>query len=98
MARAYGADPAAVLRRPGHRLVRFVATAAGGIPEVVEDGKTGLLVPPRDPRALADALHVLLTDEARARSLGAAGRRRFLASFSAAHMVEETLKTYAEAP
>jgi glycosyltransferase involved in cell wall biosynthesis len=75
-----------------------VATAAGGIPEVVEDGKTGLLVPPRDPRALADALHVLLTDEARARALGAAGRRRFLASFSAAHMVEETLKIYAEAP
>jgi L-malate glycosyltransferase len=73
-----------------------VATAAGGIPEAVEDGKTGLLVPPRDPRALADALHALLTDEARARAMGAAGRQRFLDRFSAAHMVEETLKTYDE--
>jgi L-malate glycosyltransferase len=73
-----------------------VATAAGGIPEAVEDGKTGLLVPPRDPRALADALHALLTDEARARAMGAAGRQRFLARFSAAHMVEETLQTYHE--
>jgi glycosyltransferase involved in cell wall biosynthesis len=75
-----------------------VATAAGGIPEAVEDGKTGLLVPPRDPRALADALQALLTDEARARVLGAAGRERFLARFSAAHMVEATLQTYAEGP
>jgi glycosyltransferase involved in cell wall biosynthesis len=74
-----------------------VATAAGGIPEAVEDGKTGLLVPPRDPRALAEAILALLTDEPRAHALGAAGRRRFLESFSAAHMVEETLKTYTEA-
>jgi L-malate glycosyltransferase len=74
-----------------------VATAAGGIPEAVEDGKTGLLVPPRDPRALAAALLALLTDEGRAQAMGAAGRRRFLQRFSAAHMVEETLKTYDEA-
>ncbi len=75
-----------------------VATAAGGIPEAVEDGKTGLLVPPRDPRALADALHLVLTDEVRRRALGSSGRERFLAHFSAAHMVDETLKTYAEGP
>ena len=74
----------------------IVATTAGGIPEAVEDGQTGLLVPPRDPRALAEALTVLLTDEGRARALGAAGRQRFLARFSAAHMVEETLKIYDE--
>jgi glycosyltransferase involved in cell wall biosynthesis len=74
-----------------------VATAAGGIPEAVEDGKTGLLVPPRDPRALADALLLLLTDEAKARALGSAGRARFLARFSAEHMVDATLQTYAEA-
>ncbi len=74
-----------------------VATAAGGIPEAVEDGKTGLLVPPRDPRALAEALLALLTDERRAQAMGAAGRHRFLERFSAAHMVDETLKIYAEA-
>jgi L-malate glycosyltransferase len=73
-----------------------VATTAGGIPEAVEDGKTGLLVPPRDPRALADALFALLTDELRARTLGQAGRQRFLARFSAAQMVEETLEAYGE--
>jgi glycosyltransferase involved in cell wall biosynthesis len=75
-----------------------VATAAGGIPEAVEHGKTGLLVPPRDPRALADALHLVLSDEGRRRALGAAGRERFLARFSAAHMIDETLQTYAEEP
>jgi glycosyltransferase involved in cell wall biosynthesis len=75
-----------------------VATAAGGIPEAVADGQTGLLVPPRDPRALADALQAVLTNEDRARTLGEAGRARFLARFSAAHMVEETLSTYAEGP
>ena len=73
-----------------------VATTAGGIPEAVDDGKTGLLVPPRDPRALADALFALLTDEARGRALGRAGRERFLARFSASHMVEETLEAYGE--
>jgi glycosyltransferase involved in cell wall biosynthesis len=73
-----------------------VATRAGGIPEAVEDGRTGLLVPPRDPRALADALGSLLQDEDRARRMGEAGRQRFLARFSAGHMVEETLKVYEE--
>jgi glycosyltransferase involved in cell wall biosynthesis len=71
-----------------------VATGAGGIPEAVEDGRTGLLVPPRDPAALADALHAVLTAEDRGRGLGAAGRQRFLSRFSAAHMVDETLKIF----
>jgi len=75
-----------------------VATTAGGIPEAVEDGRTGILVPPRDPRALADALHLMLSDEGRRRALGAAGRERFLARFSAQHMVDETLQAYAEGP
>ncbi|HWN54063.1 MAG TPA: glycosyltransferase, partial [Methylomirabilota bacterium] len=45
------------------------------MPEVIEDGVTGVLVPPRDPAALADALEALLGDPARARAMGAAGRR-----------------------
>ena len=40
----------------------IVATTAGGMPEVVKDGETGILVPPRDDRALADAIVRLLTD------------------------------------
>ena len=52
-----------------------VACRAAAIPEVVLDGRTGVLVPPRDPRALADALASLLADPARARALGAEGAR-----------------------
>ena len=50
-----------------------VASAVGGIPEMIDDGRTGLLVPPRDPVALADALVRVLTDGAFAARLGRAG-------------------------
>jgi glycosyltransferase involved in cell wall biosynthesis len=73
-----------------------VATAAGGIPEAVEDGVTGRVAPPRDPAALAGALADVLGDEERRRAYGAAGRRRFLERFTADHMVEETLRVLAE--
>jgi starch synthase len=53
-----------------------VATAAGGIPEVVADGETGLLVPPRDPAALARAINELVADPERRTAMGAAGRER----------------------
>jgi len=73
-----------------------VATAAGGIPEAVEDGVTGRLVPPRDPRALAAALVDVLGDERRRRALGEAGRRRFVERFTVARMVDETLRVLEE--
>jgi glycosyltransferase involved in cell wall biosynthesis len=73
----------------------IVATAAGGIPEAVEDGVTGRVVPTRDPEALAAAiLDVLAADTGRA--MGAAGRRRFEERFTAERMVDETLKVYQE--
>jgi glycosyltransferase involved in cell wall biosynthesis len=53
-----------------------VATRAAAVPEVVPDGEVGLLVPPRDPDALAAALARLLDDEPLRRRLGEAGRRR----------------------
>lgn len=71
-----------------------VATAAGGIPEAVEDGVTGRVVPVRDPAALADALVEMLTNRDRAREMGAAGRRRFEERFTAERMVERTLQAY----
>jgi glycosyltransferase involved in cell wall biosynthesis len=74
----------------------IVATAAGGIPEAVEDGVNGRVVPVRDPAALAAALVELLEDPARRASLGRAGRERFLARFTADRMVEETLAVYRE--
>jgi glycosyltransferase involved in cell wall biosynthesis len=52
-----------------------IATRVGGIPSVVQDGKNGLLVPPRDATALATAMDRLLTDRSEARALGAFGQR-----------------------
>ena len=73
-----------------------VATRAGGIPESVVDGETGLLVPPADAPALAGAIAALLRDAPRRQAFGAAGRRRARASFSAERMVEETAAVYAD--
>ena len=71
-----------------------VATATGGIPEVVVHEETGLLVPPRDADTLADALITLLKDESRARQYGAAGYERAHRRFSVEHMVNETVGVY----
>ena len=59
-----------------------VGTRAGGIPEVVEDGVTGLLVEPRDPKSLAQAITTLLQDEALRTRMGAAGLARVRERFT----------------
>jgi glycosyltransferase involved in cell wall biosynthesis len=59
-----------------------VATRFGGFPEVVEEGVTGLLAPPRDPPALAAASGALLADPPRRAAMGAAGRERALRLFT----------------
>lgn len=64
-----------------------VATAVGGVPEVVEDGVTGILVPPEEPARLADAILSLLDSPDRARTMGEAGRARIESHFTAAAMV-----------
>jgi glycosyltransferase involved in cell wall biosynthesis len=74
----------------------IVATTAGGIPEVVQDGTTGLLVPPRDPQAMADAIVTLLENEPLRRQMGEAGLSRVSARFSAERMVLDTLDVYAQ--
>jgi starch synthase len=73
-----------------------VASAVGGIPEVVSDGETGLLVPPGDPQALAGALNALLGDPARADALGRAGRERAVAEFGWQAVAVQTAGLYAE--
>jgi len=60
----------------------FVSTTAGGIPEVVEHDVTGLLVPPLDAAALAEALETLLHDPARADAMGRRGRDRVVQHFT----------------
>ena len=74
----------------------IVATAAGGIPEAVEDGVTGRVVPVRSSEALAAALLEVLSDEGRRRALGEAGRRCFLDRFTDDRMVEATLRVFEE--
>ena len=71
-----------------------VATTAGGIPEVVMDGETGLLVAPRDHQAMADAIVRLLKDPDLRQRLGHAGLVRARRKFSAERMVRQTLKVY----
>ena len=73
-----------------------VATRVGGIPEAVEDGRTGLLVPARDPAALAGAVLSLLRDPDRARAMGEAGRMRVEEEFSIGKMVEGIESLYVE--
>ncbi|MBI3637642.1 MAG: glycogen synthase [Candidatus Rokubacteria bacterium] len=74
-----------------------VASAVGGILEVVEDGKTGYLVPPARPAELAAAITRVLDDPAQARAIGQAGRRRVEGKFSWARVAERTEQVYAEA-
>jgi glycosyltransferase involved in cell wall biosynthesis len=73
-----------------------VATAVGGIPEVVLNGVTGVLVPPRDPSALANAIRRLLADPALMHEMGAAGRSRVQREFSSAAMVQRVMRIYEE--
>lgn len=71
-----------------------VGTRTGGIPEVIADGLTGLLVPPHDPIALADAIILLLKDSTLRRRMGDAGLTRVREQFSVERMVEGTLAAY----
>ena len=73
-----------------------VASAVGGVPELVEDGRTGLLVPAGNPEALARALRRLLLSADLRRSMGEAGRARARAHFSEERMVLEFSRIYEE--
>lgn len=73
-----------------------VATSVGGVPEAVEDGSTGLLVPSGNANALADALFRIHANRAEARSMGLAGRRRVEAMFDVRRMVSQYEALYQE--
>ncbi len=73
-----------------------VGTASGGTPEIVEDGVTGILVPPGNPTAMATALEALIRDPARARIMGVAGRDRAAAHFSIEAHARQTMRVYAD--
>ncbi|HEY3261465.1 MAG TPA: glycogen synthase [Pseudonocardiaceae bacterium] len=73
-----------------------VASKIGGIPEVVADGETGLLVPPDDPYSLAAALNELARDPDRAAAMGRAGRERAIAHFDWSAIATQTAHLYTE--
>jgi glycosyltransferase involved in cell wall biosynthesis len=74
-----------------------VATSVGGLRDLVVDGQTGIVVPPRDPAALRTALMQLLGDRDLRRRLGSAGRERARSGFSWDTVTDATLVAYSEA-
>jgi glycosyltransferase involved in cell wall biosynthesis len=73
-----------------------VATTAGGIPEVMVDGETGFLVPPRDHQAMAQRIVQLLKDEPLRTRMGEAALRRARDCFTVEKMVEGTVSVYGQ--
>jgi len=76
--------------------VPVVATRVGGVPEVILDGDTGLLVVPGDPHALAAAVLAFIGDPKTASRLSAAARLRAVSAFSPKRMLDDTLAVYAD--
>lgn len=74
--------------------VATVATRVGGAPEVIQDSENGLLVPPGDPAALAEAIGRLLDSRAFAEKLGAAAHRRIVEHYSTRQLVERASRFY----
>jgi glycosyltransferase involved in cell wall biosynthesis len=72
-----------------------VASRLGGVEELVDDGRTGLLVPPGDPAALADAIVRVLLDPGLARRMGEAGYQASVRRFSREPIVAQLLDVYA---
>jgi glycosyltransferase involved in cell wall biosynthesis len=73
-----------------------VATAVGGLPNLIDDGKTGFLVPSGDENAMRDRLRALRADPALARAVGERGRTLARARYSREQMVSRYLSLYAE--
>lgn len=70
------------------------ATRVGGVPDLVEHGKTGLLVPPKDPMALSGAMDVLISDADRRREMGRLGRETIYPKYSEAALIDRMERLY----
>lgn len=71
-----------------------IGTRVGGVPEVIRDGVNGLLVPPGDPRALAEAITGMLSNPQAARAMGRAGRAIVEREFTVDHMCQRMFDLY----
>lgn len=87
--------PLVILEAMSSRLP-VIATDVGGISEAVDDGRTGILVSPRDTEGLADAMVEVLGDQERARAMGLEGRRKVEAEFSLVACSAAVLDVYEE--
>ena len=74
--------------------VPAVATSIGGAAEIVRDGETGLIVPPREPVRLAEAILALVDDPVRAREMGRRGSEDVARRFTPERLAAETLRVY----
>ena len=83
-----------VLLEAGLASLPVIASDVGGIPDIVEDGATGLLIDPRDPGTLTSALTRLMNDESLRHTLGVNLHTKVTTEFSLEQMVEETKKLY----
>jgi glycosyltransferase involved in cell wall biosynthesis len=88
--------PIALLEGMASRLP-LVATAVGEVPTIVQDGRTGVLVPVEDPESMAAAIIELLLNPAKREQLGSAARQLVENEFSAERMTAEYLRVYEEA-
>ena len=84
----YGGSPEDTGEKP------VIAIEGTGAQDAVQQGETGLLVPPQDPEALAAAIMALLRDEARSQAMGLAGREVVESRFTLAQMVRRTEELY----
>ena len=74
----------------------MVASAVGGIPDIIDDGETGMLVTPRSPEALAEAVESLLGSSERRQFMGATARAKVVPHFSLETMVQRIETIYEE--
>ena len=83
-----------VLLEAGHAGLPVVASNIGGIPEIIEDGKTGILVQPRDSRGLADAIKKIFDSHTMRMSLGTTLNKKIVDDFSLEKALSKTLSLY----
>jgi glycosyltransferase involved in cell wall biosynthesis len=76
------------------RSLPVIASRVGGVPEIIDDGVTGILVAPADPRAIAEAIRLLLRNREKAYTLGANACERVKKNFGINLMVEKIEKLY----
>ncbi len=74
--------------------VPVIATNLGSLPEVVEDGVTGFLVPPNDPAAIHEKMSLLIKDPAKSAAMGEAARKRVLEKFTWQRVADKCLEAY----